>query len=197
MLSLFPAAYFGSISYYRELVRAETPVFEQWETFPKRSLRNRCQILDPNGFLELSVPVSKPRGSKTQTKDVRVDYSTDWQKKHWRTFMTSYSSSPFFDHYGMEVEEIIFSDPVFLLDLNGAIHEKINSWLDLGIPFTLSETYHKENIHDFRSGKTFGKQKDLPVYQQVFVSKEEFIPDLSMLDAVFNLGPMARKLILP
>ena len=197
MLSVFPAAYFGPVSYFRELARVESPVFEQWETFPKRSVRNRCQILDPNGFLELSVPVNKPHASKTMTKDVRVDYSSDWQKKHWRTFKSSYSSSPFFDHYGMEVEEIIFSNPVFLLDLNAAIHEKINAWLELGIPFNLSETYLKENIHDFRDGKQFGKQSDMEPYQQVFVSREEFIPDLSILDAIFNLGPMARKLLIP
>ena len=196
MLSVFPVAYFGSISYYRELVRAEKAVFEQWETFPKRSLRNRCQILDPNGFLELSVPVNKPSDSKTKTKDVRVDYSTDWQKKHWRTFMSSYSSSPFFDHYGMEIEELIFSNPVFLVDFNRAIHEKINAWLDLGVPYELTETYLKENVHDFRNDKSFGKQTDIPVYQQVFVSKEAFIPDLSILDVICNLGPMARKLIL-
>ncbi|MCE3294690.1 MAG: WbqC-like family protein [Crocinitomicaceae bacterium] len=197
MLSVFPVAYFGPISYFRELARAENPVFEQWETFPRRSLRNRCQVLDPNGFLELSVPVNKPADSKTKTKDVRVDYSTDWQKKHWRTFMSSYASSPFFDHYGMEVEELIFSNPVFLVDFNRAIHEKINGWLDLGVPFELCETYLKENIHDFRNDKTFGKQTDIVPYQQVFVSKAEFISDLSILDAVFNLGPMARKLILP
>jgi hypothetical protein len=33
-------------------------------------------------------------------------------------------------------------------------------------------------------------------YQQVFVSKENFVPDLSILDAIFNLGPMARKLLI-
>lgn len=197
MLSVFPAAYFGPVSYYQKLALAENAVFEQWETFPRRSLRNRCQILDPNGFLELSVPVNKPQASKTKTKDVRVDYSTDWQKKHWRTFKSSYSSSPFFDHYGSEVKDLIFSNPVFLLDLNCVIHEKINAWLDLDVPFTLSETYLKENIQDFRSDKSFGKHTDMEAYQQVFVSKEDFIPDLSILDAVFNLGPMARKLILP
>lgn len=196
-MTVFPVAYFGPVSYFRELARAENPVFECWETYPRKSVRNRCQIMDPNGFLELSVPLSKPDASRTMTRDVRVDYSTDWQKKHWRTFRSSYSSSPYFDHYGMEVEALIFCKWEFLVDLDRAAHELIDRWLDLQVPFRLTENYREDYIRDFRSVRRFGKEAEIPAYQQVFVTKEDFMPDLSILDAVFNLGPMARNLLVP
>lgn len=197
MLSVFPIAYFGSIAYYQHLVQAENPVFEQWETYPKHSLRNHCEILTPNGVLDLIVPLRKVNGSKTITKDVRVDYTTDWTKKHWRTFVSGYSSSPYFDHYGMEIEAVLNQKHDFLIDLSELIHEKINSWLDLDIPYKLTSEFEKENIHDFRNAFKHRKLESDYSYQQVFVSKADFVTDLSILDAIFNLGPMARKILIP
>lgn len=195
MQSVFPIAYFGSIAYYKELVSAENPIFEQWETYPKHSLRNHCEILTPNGVLDLIVPLRKVNGSKTITKDVRVDYTTDWTKKHWRTFVSGYSSSPYFDHYGMEIEEILNQKHEFLIDLSQLVHEKINIWLDLKVPFQLTDNFEKENIQDFRNAFKTRKLQAEYKYQQVFALKENFVPDLSILDAIFNLGPMARKLL--
>ena len=197
MPAVFPITYFGSIAYYRKLVEAKEPQFEQWETFPRRSIRNHCSILCPNGILDLTVPVTKPNGSRSITKEIGVDYSTDWQKKHWKTLQTSYSSSPYFDHYGREIEEIIFHDWKLLIDLNEAIHKHINNWLDLGLSFELTEAFEKAPREDYRTFFTERNTHQDYSYQQVFTSKEDFIPDLSILDAIFNLGPMARKLFLP
>jgi hypothetical protein len=196
MLSVFPIAYFGSISYFQQLVLEQDVAFEIFETYPKHSTRNHCKILSPNGVLDLIVPLKKPAGSKTATKDVLIDYSTDWQKKHWKSFESAYSSSPYFDHYGMEVKELILEKHESLMALNKLVHERICSWLDLDVPFTCTTDFAKEGIIDFRSSFKTRNEASNYHYQQVFSSKKEFIPDLSMLDAIFNLGPMARKLII-
>lgn len=200
MKSIFPIAYFGSISYYQHLTNINTNeisriVFEQFETFPKKSIRNHCSILSPDGILNLTVPLNKPNGSKTITKDIKIDYSTDWQKKHWRSFVTAYSSSPFFDHYSSEIYEIIFKKWTHLIDLNQVIHHKINDWLSLNLSFNLTIDFLRpENESDFRC--TNFELLNHEKYQQVFASNKEFYPNLSVLDAIFNLGPMARKLFL-
>ena len=171
MPAVFPIAYFGSITYYKKLTQAGKCYFEQWETFPRRSIRNHCSILCPNGILDLTVPVIKPNGSRSITKEIKVDYSTDWQKKHWRTLQTSYSSSPYFDHYSREIEEIIFQDWKLLMDLNQAIHTKINTWLDLGCSFQLTQSFQKEFPEDFRNYFTQRNTQEDYTYQQVFSCK--------------------------
>jgi hypothetical protein len=194
MLELFPIAYFGSIHYYKKLLDSKNVAFEIWETYPKHSSRNHCNILSPNGILELIVPLKKPSKSKTITKDVLIDYSTDWQKKHWRSFVSAYSSSPYFDHYGIEIEAIIFEKHKNLIELNQKTHEKICAWLDLPLPFKTTDEYLKEGIIDFRNEFKTRNESDNYFYQQVFTDKSNFVQDLSVLDAIFNLGPMARKI---
>ncbi|MES2589551.1 MAG: WbqC family protein [Bacteroidota bacterium] len=196
MTSIFPLPFFGSISFYKELVLAKNPVFEQWETFPRHSIRNHCKVLSPNGVLELTVPLSKPFGSKTRTKDVQLDFTTDWKKKHWRTIVSSYASSPFFDYYGMEIQELLDFETNNVVEFNLNIHKRICSWLDLEIDFPLTEDYFFEVEHDFRKSFSFQSTESDYSYQQVFSGKENFISDLSILDAILNLGPMARKILL-
>ena len=205
--SIFPIAYFGSISYYKKLVGAKNPALEQCETYPRHSIRYHCKILSPDGVLELTVPLSKPFGSKTRTKDVKIDFTEDWKKKHWRTIISSYSSAPFFDYYGMEIQELLEFECDNLLEFNLNIHKRICSWLDLDFlvnenqSFNLTSEYfplkdENEIEKDFRNSFTFQNSECDYSYQQVFSEKENFISDLSILDAILNLGPMARKLLL-
>lgn len=196
MQEVYPISYFGSIDYYKKLTASKHVAFEIWETYPKHSARNHCKILSPNGILELIVPLKKPNSSKTITKDVLIDYTMDWQKKQWKSIITAYSSSPYFDHYGMEVEEIIFSKHSHLVNLAKEIHTKICSWLSLDFPFEETKSYQKEGIIDFRNEFKNRNLINDYAYQQVFSTKANFIPDLSILDAIFNLGPMARKIII-
>lgn len=196
MQSVFPIAYFGSISYFKKLVDSGNIAFEVFETFPRHSFRNHCSILCPNGILDLTVPVLKPSGSRTMTKDILIDYSMDWQKKHWKSIVSSYASSPYFDHYGMEIEAILSKKHFSLIDLNRETHEKISAWLDLNLPFTETKDYLKGYEQDFRNFFKNREESGEYSYQQVFNSKDNFIPDLSILDAIMNLGPMARKLLI-
>jgi hypothetical protein len=195
MTTIFPIAYFAPISYFQKLLIAEKVRFEIWESYPKHSSRNHCKILSPNGVLELIVPLKKPSKSKTITKDVLIDYSTDWQKKHWRSFISAYSSAPYFDHYGIEIEEIIFQNHKTLVALNQEIHERVCGWLGINIPFIETEDYLKSGIIDYRNDFKQRNEMATDFYQQVFTDKSSFVADLSILDAIFNLGPMTRKLI--
>lgn len=193
--SRFPIAYWGAISYYRELVEAESPVFELYETYPKQTCRNRCAILTSQGIQELSVPVSRINGSKTLTKDVLISYEQDWQKIHWRALKAAYASSPYFDYYGMEIEELLFQKHKYLFDLTSQLHQRVCKWLELPVNASYSQEFQHEYPIDFLKQFEQRKTEKTYEYQQVFTTRENFVPDLSILDAILNIGPMARKLV--
>ena len=196
MTSIFPTAYFGSISYYKSLVQMEAISFELYEHYVKQTVRNRMTILGANGLLNLSIPVEKPHGNKTITKDISISYAENWQKNHWKAIESAYAPSPYFEHYESEVKALIFSKISNLVDFNFQIHQKIVGWLSLPIQNQFTETY----IQDDKSIKDFRKI-DWPTiensnYIKVFHIENVLESELSILDAIFNLGPMARNLLI-
>ena len=200
MTPIFPTAYFGSISYYKSLFSFSSILIEGNENYIKQSLRNRCDIATSNGILQLSIPVKKINGSKTKTKDIQISNDTNWQKNHWKAIESVYSSSPYFDHYETEIKELIFNDEVNLIKFNNLIHNSIAQWLGIKteVSFT-SEFIHNLNEEiDFRNQfdkKNHIDKDSFKTYHQVFENEIGFIPNLSILDAIFALGPMARNLI--
>jgi hypothetical protein len=198
MSAVFPIAYFGSISYYRDLMDYSLVTFEVYENFVKQSCRNRVKIVSANGVMELSIPVIKPNGSKTLTKDILISNTKDWRKDHWRAIESAYRHSAYFDYYGEEVKKIIYQKNEKLLDFDLEIMNTLKNWLDLPYSFTLSSSFTPINSieNDYRFGYTKYPFKHDYSYFQVFQDKMKFVGDLSVLDAIFNLGPMARKLLI-
>lgn len=194
MLPIFPTAYFGSIAYFKALCSFDQVIIESHETFPKQTLRNRTMINTANGHLRLSVPVEKPNGSKSVTGEIQLTDRSKWRTEHWRAIKTAYSSSPYFDHYGMEVEDLINSDKPNLVEFNTEITARILKWLNIEIRLNPSTSYNNQDSMDYRSH--FKSSESLPSpYIQVFET-EAYNDSLSILDAIFCEGPMARNLLL-
>ena len=199
MSALFPIAYFGSISYYKDLIANVDIVFEVQEHFVKQSVRNRTRILTANGMQELSVPIIKPNGSKTITKDILVSPAKDWRKDHWRALESAYKHAAYFEHYGEEVKSLIYQETPDLVGFNSEILARIQQWLQLPYLITYSSEFKSVTFMetDYRFGYTAHPYQNEYHYFQVFQDKQAFIGDLSILDAIFNLGPMARTLFIP
>ena len=200
MNSLFPTSYFGNINYFRTLAKEKNVLIEGKEHFPKQTFRNRFEILTSNGIQSLSIPVNKINGTKTLTEDIEISYLADWRKDHWKAIESAYSSSPYFEHYGIEVHELIYQNENNLLKFNQGIIDRIIEWLEIPteINFTTEYTFSETSSNDFRETLCSKKQNyDQKLkYTQVFENQTEFTENLSILDAVFCLGPMARKLII-
>jgi hypothetical protein len=200
MTPIFPIAYFGNIAYYKSLFSCEAVQLECYEHFVKQSIRNRCDILTSNGVLHLSIPIVRNNGSKTLIKDVLIDYNTDWRKNHWKAIESAYASSPYFEHYSQDVYDLIYQEETSLIQFNFNINKAILSWLGIETKVSLTTEYEilNELKVDYRS--TFNKnegtsQFNFNQYTQVFEENQSFTPNLSILDAIFALGPMARTLI--
>jgi hypothetical protein len=175
---------------------------EAWETYPKQTLRNHCEIGGPNGRQRLTVPVNRPNGNHTLTKDIRIASHSPWQKIHWRSFESAYNKSPFFLYYQDSLLPFFNKEFTFLLDLNMQLLETILIAIRCDKQISLTNTYEKSpaNIKDLRDQLAVGsRQKAInpnpspvskqPEYYQVFADKNGFMEDLSILDLLFNLGP--------
>tara|TARA_B100000674_G_C37893298_1_gene940056 strand:- start:491 stop:1078 length:588 start_codon:yes stop_codon:yes gene_type:complete len=194
MTAVFPSAYFPSIGYLKTYFSHKDRCIEVYESFPKQTYRNRCDISTSMGKLRLSIPLKKPQGSKTMTKDILLDGSAMWQKEHWRSIRTAYAAAPYFEQYDKEIHQLIHTKHNHLIDLNFEILEFIHEVVDR--PFDRQETdrYNTDGIMDLRN-ETFDAQ-ETPPYFQVFSEENGFIPHLSILDLLFNEGPFIRNWIL-
>jgi hypothetical protein len=194
-MEVFPTAYFPSINYLNTFYSSNDSTIEIHENFPKQTIRNRCEILTSNGILTLSIPVIHNSLGKQLTKDVRIDYSKNWQIDHWRAIQSAYASSPYFEDYFEEVKLIITEKSDYLIDKNNHILDFVESILDKKT--TRKFTFKFEN--SISNNKNLYLERELKSrksYQQVFSYNKAFTPNLSILDLIFNEGPFCRKWIL-
>ena len=185
---LLPTAYLAPIKYYAILLQAKNCSVEYHEHFVKQSIRNRCVIYGANGRLRLTIPKERKGSSKTIISEIKISYKDDWQKLHWNAIKSAYNSSPFFEYYSNELEVFYQQKESNLIVFNNKLQEVI---LDLlqeeknSIP--TFEYLHSGNFTDLRNNDF--KEANPEKYNQVFMEKYGFIPNLSILDLLFNLGP--------
>lgn len=163
------------------------------ETYRKQTLRNRCVIYGANGALPLAIPVSKPNGSHTQTKDIRISYHCGWQRIHWNSITSAYNSSPYFLFYKDHFEPFYFKKYSFLIDFNTELLlvllglTGIKSTLDYTSSFESFPLSCKDLRNEF-AGKHSSSAVPQHAYYQVFSDKHGFIGGLSIIDLLFNEG---------
>ncbi len=200
---LLSTAYFAPIQYYSKFLNNDEVYIEGFEHFNKQTYRNRCVILGGNGPVQLIVPVVKGRGRKIQIKDLEISYDTDWQRNHWRTIFSAYNSSPFFEYYKDDIQPFFDSKHKFLFDFNLKIHQVICDLIEIENNTMLTMDFEKVpdgtlNLRESISPKVSSKM-DLVFqpqkYTQVFSDKLGFVPNLSIVDLLFNEGPNSYSVL--
>ncbi|MCX6233609.1 MAG: WbqC family protein [Bacteroidetes bacterium] len=194
---ILPVAYLPPVEYFTWLMSADEVVLEIQENYVKQTYRNRCYICGANGRLMLSIPVIKNTGNHTLLKDIVISYRLPWQQIHWRAITSAYSSSPYFLYYKDELQPFYENQIKFLLDFNLKLFDIILSYLGIPEKYSLTERY----IHDplaamdqrTRLNPRHKPTLEFPPYTQVFHYKAGFIPNLSIIDLLFNMGPDSKK----
>lgn len=198
-MTVLSTAYFAPVAYYALLFHEQDIVIEAHENYNKQSYRNRMFIGTNQGPLALSVNVEKGYETKCPIQEVRLSSHGDWLHQHEVALMSNYGSSPFYEYYIDDILEVLRSDEQTLFGLNEKIRERICELIGFSAKVRYSDQYLRNDSENFRDLRnTLHPKKNIlesvpefvaNPYYQVFGQKQTFIPNLSVLDLLFNLGP--------
>ena len=208
---LFSTAYFPPVEYFAKIaegftlspdnVKPSVVYIEACEHYQKQSYRNRCKFYAENGVQALSFPIVHENGTYSlPITDIRIDWSTPWLVQTERAIASAYESSAYFDYYKDELFSILDSRPETLFEFNLQIIRFFLKKIGISAEIRLTGEFTprdsgiygedlREIIHPKRSNsilKDMGLEKP---YFQVFARKYGFIPNLSIMDLLFNEGP--------
>lgn len=189
---------------------------EACENYQKQSWRNRCRFFSASGPQYLTVPVVHEGGTRRiPIREIRVDYSLPWVRQHQRAIVSAYRTSAYFEYYCDELFSIMDSCPETLFGLNMSIAEFFVEKIGMPVSLRITDRYetpvqmcrdesspwlsmpvagdygtdlravlHPKRPNDIMERLGLGKP-----YFQVFSPKYGFVPNLSVMDLLFNEGP--------
>ncbi len=213
--------YLPWIGYLGMIDLADIFVFYDDVQFSVQSWQQRNKIKTAQGWAWLTVPIEREFGSKIN--ETRINNRTNWSKKHWKSIRQSYSKAPHFNKYAPLFEELYQKTWEYLADLNIALIKEISRITGLETKFMRSSELKVEGtkterlinllkkigddeyisnpgsrdyleVNRFRENniKLYWYEYEHPVYPQI---RGEFIPYLSVIDLLFNVGDEAVRYI--
>lgn len=209
---LLSTAYFPPVEYFALIARGFTLspdrvnpsliYIEACENFQKQSYRNRCHFYAGDGIQTLSFPIKHKNGTHNNIPitEVEVDYSTPWVQRHIKALISAYRTSAYFDYYCDGIFTIMESRPETLFELNTSLLKFLLKSVGIAADIRLTDDFeqsgscryggdYREIIHPKRQNSILEELNLKKPYFQVFSGKYGFIPNLSVIDLLFNEGP--------
>lgn len=192
---------------------------QDWSSrFDKREKdAHRFTIADTHGKLSLTVPIAKPESSSCSWKDICVSTHGAWWNVHRVALESAYGRTPYFEFYidrflpmltvgveerypslaslalawDAEIRKILTLSPAPEQDDTTAkVPGEASAYVELGDSEKLA-TNSKITCEEPQILTMACEEPRIPSpeYYQVRAEKLGFIPNLSILDLIFNLGP--------
>ena len=194
-----PSAYLAPVQYYAKLYQYNKVYVERYDNYVKQTYRNRCVIAAADGPLALTIPTEKSDSPKCLMKDVRISDHGNWRHVHWNALVAAYRHSPFFEYYADDFRVFYEKKFPFLWDFNQEIcslvcglidiHPEMEGTTDYRTAFAADEDDFRELIHPKHDWNGTDAAFVPKPYYQVFQAKSGFLPNLSIADLLFNMGP--------
>lgn len=200
---LLSTAYFPPVEFFAVIANGMTlspdkvipsvVYLEAHENFQKQSYRNRCKFYGSEGVQTLQVPIVHEGGTHERPiTEIKVDYSTPWIARTEKAIASAYDSSAYFEYYKDDIFAILDSRPERLWELNLELIRYFLKKTGIAADIRFTDKFTKNGIIDIHPKRTNTILKDLELekpYFQVFARKHGFIPNLSIMDLLFNEGP--------
>lgn len=184
--------------------------------YSKRSWRNRNRIKIPNGLIWLTVPVLINLNEGTLIQNVKINYRSDWVKKHIDSIKFSYGKAPFFKIYSEDFFDILNQKFETISELNLNINKWIIEKLDIDTKIKMSSEFNgvgsktdklidiltKAGATSYLSGPAAKDYLEVEKFKKAGISLEykvyeydeypqrfgKFEPNVSVLDLLLNCG---------
>ena len=201
--------------FFHKVIRSDVLIVQDVTKFDER-FSNRNKIISSTEWTWLTVPIKKNHKDYL-LKDVQIFNDLKWNKVHRKKLESAYNKSNFFNKYNTDLNLILEQKWEMLLELNMTIIKKINDWLkiktkiiyesELGIEGEATnrlinickavnaDVYLSGDMgHDYLNEELF-KQNEIELRYQNYTPKQynqilsrEFIPNLSIIDMLSNIG---------
>lgn len=213
--------YLPWIGFFDKLDQVDTFVILDTALYSKKGFINRNKIKTPQGDLTLSVPI---KAKNKSINEIVIDQNTNWQRRHWKIIESNYQKSKFWDDFKDGFEQIYNQEWEKLSHLNIALIKHINRMLNIETPLLLESDFNRNfgsgntrniNIVKFIKGTVYlsgiGARKyndeseftahGISLQYQQFIHPKypqrfgNFVPNLSIIDMIFNCGPETIEII--
>ncbi|UBM59408.1 WbqC family protein [Marinilongibacter aquaticus] len=189
---IFNLNFLPPIGFFAKMLQNEPVFLNESDVYFKQTYRNRAQILGANKVENLIIPVHASSG-KTHIREVKIDNHSAWQRTQLRTIEAAYRNSPFYQYYDYLFLPLFQKQYNFLVDIQLLSLDiclkamQIEKSIDWKTPLPTDEILDlsPKKINHLHSGI---------VYRQQF--GDEFVPNLSVVDLIFNLGPESKEVLI-
>jgi len=208
---------------FNKIKNSDVFVFLDDAQYTRSYFYNRNRVKAPDGELMLTVPVVKPHGLKLS--EVRISPNVDWQERHFKTFERLYKKSDHYAEHRDYFEQVYSRRWDFLNDLNIETMRYLMEALELDVPVYYSsqllkgeEVYATERLvaicnklgatkyisgiggKNYVDEGLFEREGIELVYQEYRPREYKqrfppFIPNLSVVDLLFNMGERSVEFI--
>ena len=223
IISIHQPNYFPYPGFFQKVSLSDIHVILDKAQF-QFDITNRNKIITPDGsWTRISVPIKKDQ-KFFEIRNVEINNDLPWAEENWNLIHKSYNKSPFFDLYKVFLDSLYKKSWDLIFDLNLRILKKVFDWLkiktkiifesELNVTGTSSERLldicKKTGATKYLSGpggknylneKIFAQDKinvEFQKYNPVIYTQKNtkaFIPNLSILDLLFNVGLDSKKIM--
>jgi len=223
LTTIFPE-YFPSILTFRKIIRAGIVLV--LDDRPIRSARkiNRMAIKTIDGRRYLTVPISLSREDSPTIRNLHIDSTHPWHKKHHKSLLVNYKNAPYFEHYWPVFEPLFCRDYFSYMQLFQEVLSTLLSILKIAPKLLYSSNLQLEGSRESQilavlqeeSCRSYLIETDSESYFDCSVLEkndyscekisiesmpyiqqfQNFEPNLSVFDLLMNVGPEAKSFLL-
>ena len=223
-IGILQPGYLPWLGFFEQMYNSDIFVIYDDVQYDKEGWRNRNRIKTPNGVQWLTVPVRVNFKEQPLIREVRIDNSKDWRKKHLFSVRQNYSKAPFYKKYIGIFEEAYAKSWDLLIDLDVYFIDKLGVYLGmkdkrLEISSTLGvrgdrlerlvqicKIFKADTFYEGSAGRDY-IDKDYFAKNGIKVEYQDykhptytqlyynFVPYLSVIDLLFNHGEESRLIL--
>jgi hypothetical protein len=226
-VTILQPSYIPWRGYFHQILKSDLFIFYDDVQYDKHGWRNRNRIKTSNGSQWITIPVISAGAIENNIpiNQIKIDWSRNWNEKHWSMISQSYSKSPFFKDNIPWLEQFFNQKPIFLADFTIDLTVAISKYLEFShVKFIRSSTLkgisgtktdrlihilNQVGATHYISGPSAMDYIDKNKFEQANITLEfmnftypeypqrfpPFDPQLSIVDLIFNTGTEAVKYI--